>query len=56
MTEIYGRLVDHTITNTNKINDFSIGSAIRAIYEATAREIEQIYILTEENIREAIAA
>jgi len=55
MTEIYGRLVDHTITNTNKINDFSIGSAVRAIYEATAREIEQLYILTEENIREAIA-
>lgn len=56
MTEIYARLVDHTITNTRKINDFSIGSAMRAIYEAIATELEQFYVLTEENIQEAIAA
>jgi len=56
MTEIYSRLVDHTITNTRKINDFSIGSAMRALYEAIATEIEQFYVLTEENILEAIAA
>ena len=54
MSEIYSRLVDHTITSTNEINDFSIGSAIRAMYEAVSIELEQFYILTQENIREAI--
>ena len=56
MSEIYSRLVDHTITNTNEINDFSIGSAMRAIYEAISIELEQFYILTQENIMEAIEA
>lgn len=54
MTEIYSRLVDHTITSTNEINDFSVGSAMRAIYESVAIELEQFYILTQENIQEAI--
>lgn len=54
MTEIYSRLVDHTITNTTEINDFSVGSAMRAIYESVAIELEQFYILTRENIKEAI--
>lgn len=54
MTEIYSRLVDHTITNTNEVNDFSVGSAMRAMYEAVSIELEQFYILTRENIREAI--
>lgn len=54
MSEIYSRLVDHTITSTKDINDFSVGSAIRAIFEAVAIELEQYYILTRENIREAI--
>jgi len=54
MSEIYSRLVDHTITNTNEINDFSVGSAMRALYEAVAIELEQFYVLTRENIMEAI--
>jgi len=54
MTEIYSRLVDHTMTSTNQINDFSVGSAMRAIYEAVSIELEQFYILTKENIEEAI--
>lgn len=54
MTEIYSRLVDHTITSTNEINDFSVGSAMRAIYESVSIELEQFYILTQENIQEAI--
>jgi uncharacterized phage protein gp47/JayE len=54
MTEIYSRLVDHTITNTNEVNDFSVGSAMRAIYEAVSIELEQYYVLTRENMREAI--
>lgn len=54
MTEIYSRLVDHTITNTDKINDFSIGSAMRSMYEAIGIEVEQLYVLTRENIEEAL--
>jgi uncharacterized phage protein gp47/JayE len=54
MSEIYSRLVDHTITSTNEINDFSVGSAMRAIYESVSIELEQFYILTRENIQEAI--
>lgn len=56
MSEIYSRLVDNTITNTNEINDFSVGSAMRAIYEAISIELEQFYIITRENIAEAIEA
>lgn len=56
MTEIYARLVDHTITNTTEVNDFSVGSAMRSIFEAIAIEMEQFYILTRENIKEAIEA
>ncbi|MEB9013822.1 baseplate J/gp47 family protein [Bacillus cereus] len=56
MMNIYSRLVDYTITNTNKLNDFSVGSAIRALYEAVAMEVEQFYVLTEENLEEAIQA
>ncbi|AXH71139.1 putative baseplate assembly protein 2 [Bacillus phage BSP38] len=54
MSEIYSRLVDHTITHTHEVNDFSVGSAMRAIYEAISIELEQYYILTRENIAEAI--
>lgn len=56
MSEIYSRLVDNTITNTTQINDFSVGSAMRAIYEAVSIELEQFYIITRENIAEAIEA
>jgi uncharacterized phage protein gp47/JayE len=54
MSEIYSRLVDHVITNTDKINDFSVGSAARALFEAVSIELEQYYVLTRENMREAI--
>lgn len=54
MSEIYSRLVDYTITNTNEVNDFSVGSAMRAIYEAISMELEQFYVLTRENMVEAI--
>lgn len=56
MSEIYSRLVDNTITNTREVNDFSVGSAMRAIYEAVSIELEQFYIITRENIAEAIEA
>lgn len=54
MSDVYSRLVDNTITNTNQINDFSVGSAMRAIYEAIAIEMESFYILTQENMQDAI--
>lgn len=54
MSEIYSRLVDYTITNTSEINDFSVGSALRAIYEAVSMELEQYYVLSRENMVEAI--
>jgi uncharacterized phage protein gp47/JayE len=54
MSEIYSRLVDYTITNTTEVNDFSVGSAMRAMYEAVSIELEQFYVLTRENMLEAI--
>jgi uncharacterized phage protein gp47/JayE len=54
MSEIYSRLVDYTITNTKEVSDFSVGSAMRAIYEAVAIELQQYYVLTRENMLEAI--
>lgn len=54
MSDVYSRLVNNTITNTNQINDFSVGSAMRAIYEAIAIEMESFYILTQENMQDAI--
>ncbi|QIW88697.1 baseplate J-like protein [Bacillus phage P59] len=54
MSEIYSRLVDYTITNTNEVNDFSVGSAMRALYEAVSIELEQFYILTRENMMESV--
>lgn len=56
MSDVYSRLVDNTITNTKEINDFSVGSAMRAIYEAISIELEQFYIITRENIAESIEA
>lgn len=50
ISEILGRLIDVTMINTNEINDFSIGSTIRSIYEAVSMELEQYYILSRENI------
>jgi len=54
MSEIYSRLLDYTITNTDEINDFSVGSAARAMYEAISMELEQYYVLNRENMTEAI--
>lgn len=50
ISEILSRLIDFTLVNTNEINDFSVGSTIRSIYEAVAVELEQYYILSRENI------
>lgn len=50
ISEILGRLIDVTMINTHEINDFSVGSTIRSIYEAVSMELEQYYILGRENI------
>ena len=50
LSEILSRLVDITLVNTNAINDFTVGSTILSIYEAFAMELEQYYMLGEENI------
>lgn len=50
ISEILGRLIDVTMVNTNELNDFSVGSTIRSIYEAVSMELEQYYILGRENI------
>ncbi|QDH50094.1 baseplate J-like protein [Bacillus phage ALPS] len=55
MSQIYRKMVDKTLTSTDKINDFSVGSAIRAIYESVATELEAFYVMTEENLLEAIS-
>jgi hypothetical protein len=50
ISEILSRLIDVTIVNTSYINDFTVGSTIRSIYEAVAMELESYYVLTRENI------
>ena len=50
LTEILGNLIDRTLVNTRKINDFTFGSVIMSIYESFAMEIEQYYTITRENI------
>ena len=54
MSDIYSRMVDYTITSTNEVNDFSVGSVMRSLYESLSIELEQFYILTRENMHEAI--
>lgn len=49
-TNILSKLIDKTMVATHKVTDFTPGSAIRSLYEAIALEIEQLYILTKENI------
>lgn len=50
LSEILSRLIDITLINTNAINDFTVGSTILSIYEAFAMELEQYYMLGQENI------
>jgi len=50
MSEILSRLIDVTMVNTNEINDFSVGSTIRSIYEAVSVELESYYMLGRQNI------
>lgn len=49
--EVLSTLTDYTLTHTNKLNDFTEGSAIETLYEAIATEIEMYYYLNMENIK-----
>lgn len=50
LSEILTRMIDKVMVGTDRITDFSPGSAIRSLLEAVALEIEQYYRLTKENI------
>lgn len=52
--EVLSSLTDYTLTHTNKINDFTAGSAIETLYEAFSAEIEMFYYLNVENMKYAI--
>ncbi len=47
-------MVDWVTTNTGKITDFHVGSAIRTLLEAIASEIEQMYYAIYKNVHWAI--
>lgn len=49
--EILATLTDFTLTHTNKLNDFTEGSALETLYEAISTEIEMFYQLNMENIK-----
>lgn len=50
LSDILGSLIDYTGTHTTEVSDFTPGSIIRSIYEAIAMEVEQLYILSTENV------
>lgn len=52
--ETLSEMMDYTSSTTSQVTDFSIGSAIRAMYDSFSIETEQIYMLTIENIQEGI--
>lgn len=47
-------MVDWTTTNTKKITDFSVGSAVLTLYEAVSSEMEQFYFSMYKNVNWAI--
>lgn len=53
-TEILSRMMDYTNAVTSKVTDFTVGSAIRAMYDAYSIELEALYMLTAENIETGI--
>lgn len=44
-------MIDTTLVNTTEISDFTVGSIILSIYESVAMELEQFYVLTDDNIK-----
>lgn len=52
--DILKGMVDWTAQNTSRLIDFSVGSAIRTLYEAVATEIEELYFRMYRNFQWAI--
>lgn len=53
-SDILTNMVDRVSVETNKLTDFNVGSAIRALFDAFSIEAENLYMLTLENISEGI--
>lgn len=53
-SDMISRMVDITLTGTQQINDFSDGSVILTLYEAIATQIEALYVLSWQNIKDGI--
>lgn len=53
-SEILSDAIDYTGSITSQITDFTVGSALRSIYDAFSIELESFYILTDANIKEGI--
>lgn len=47
-------MIDRVSVETNKVTDFNVGSAVRALFDAFSIEAENLYMLTMENISEGI--
>lgn len=53
-SQILSSMIDETLIKTDKINDFTAGSATRTLFESEATELELFYYLTRENMNKAI--
>lgn len=54
MSDLLTDMKNHILINTTEINDFTVGSATRAILEAVSIEIEEHSMVTRQNIMEGI--
>lgn len=54
LEEILARMVQWFTTLTDKVSDFSVGSTIRALFEALALELEELYIHVQHELQQTI--
>ena len=47
-------MIDGVSVETNRLTDFNVGSAARALFDAFSIEAENLYMLTVENISDGI--
>lgn len=52
--DILRSMVGYTSTITGSVTDFMIGSGVRTMYDAFSIELEEMYLLTQSNIKEGI--
>lgn len=55
-SEVLRNLIEYTTAITGKVSDYTVGSALRSIYDATSIEFEMLYTLMQENTEEGIVA